>query len=114
MFKIYQIHEMSGEYEDYQDIIVGSYLYKERAEEVINTLRDEEDRRRARAIKCRECPIQGNNYDFYSIINEYCEDFKEERGTAFGEERLFCKNRYDSYFAYDNIYYEIQEAEVEE
>ena len=114
MFKIYQIHKISGEYEYYQDIIVGSYLRKERAEEVIKTLRDEEDRRRARAIKCRECPVQDHDCDFRSVINEYCEDFEEGRETAFGEDQLFCKNRYCSYPAYDDAYYEIQEVEVEQ
>ena len=29
--KIYQVHEYSGEYEYFQDRIVGSYLYKQRA-----------------------------------------------------------------------------------
>lgn len=28
MFKIYQIHELGGEYEDNFDNIVGSYLHK--------------------------------------------------------------------------------------
>ena len=28
MFKIYQIHERGGAYEDYFDYIVGSYLHK--------------------------------------------------------------------------------------
>lgn len=46
MFTIYQIHEMSGEYEDYRDTIVGSYLRKDRAEEVIKTLRDKEDEKK--------------------------------------------------------------------
>ena len=31
--KIYQLHEYSGEYEDFSDRIIGSYLRKERAEE---------------------------------------------------------------------------------
>ncbi len=30
---IYQIHKYSGQYEDFTDVIVGSYLKKERAEE---------------------------------------------------------------------------------
>lgn len=29
MFTIYQIHKMSGEYEDYLDTIIGSYLRRE-------------------------------------------------------------------------------------
>lgn len=114
MFTIYQIHEMSGEYEDYRDTIIGSYLRRERAEEVIKTLRDKEDKRKARAIKCRECPVQDHNCDFHSAINEYCEDFEEARETDYGEEQLFCKNEYYSYSAYDDVYYEIQKVEVEE
>ena len=114
MFTIYQIHKMSGEYEDYLDTIVGSYLRKE----VIKTLQDKEDRRRACAIKCRECPVQDYNryYDrnFRSVINEYCEDFEEEHELDYGEEQLFCKNEYYLYSAYDDAYYEIQEVEVEE
>lgn len=33
MFKIYQIHEQGGEYEDRFDNIVDSFLHKEREEE---------------------------------------------------------------------------------
>lgn len=47
MFKIYQIHKMSGEYEDYCDVIVGSYLHKEKAERELekfsNTLNASEE-----------------------------------------------------------------------
>lgn len=31
--KIYQLHEYKGEWEDFRDIIIGSYLRKQRAEE---------------------------------------------------------------------------------
>lgn len=33
MFKIYQIHERGGAYEDYFDYIVGSYLHKKKQNE---------------------------------------------------------------------------------
>ena len=118
MLTIYQIHKMFGEYEDYQDAIVGSYLRKERAEEVIKTLRDEEDKRRARALKCQNCPVYDYDHDydygFRSVINEYCEDFDEEYKLNDREEQLFCKNEYYSYSAYDDVYYEMQKVEVEE
>ena len=115
MFKIYQIHEMSGEYEDYRDTIIGSYLRKEKAEEVIKTLQDEEEERRARALKCQNCPVHDYDCNNYLVISEYCKDFDDvyERGDD-EEERLFCKNEYCSYPAYDNMYYEMQEVEVEE
>lgn len=114
MFTIYQIHEMSGSYEDYRDYIIGSYLREERAEEVLKNLRDEEDKRRARAQKCRECPIHDAECNLRSIIGEYCEDFDEWYELDEGEERMFCKNEYYSYSAYDDVYYEIQKVEVEE
>lgn len=115
MLTIYQIHEMSGDYEDYQDTIVGSYLRKERAEEVIKTLRDKEDKRRARALKCQNCPVHDYDCNNYLVISEYCEDFDDayEQGDD-GEEQLFCKNEYYSYSAYDDVYYEMQKVEVEE
>ena len=113
-FTIYQIHEISGEYEDYRDVIIGSYLRKERAEEVLKNLRDEEDKRRARAQKCRECPVREHDRELRSAINEYCEDFNEEYESDDGEEQLFCGNEYYSYSAYDDLYYEIEEVEVEE
>lgn len=113
-FPIYQIHEISGEYEDYRDTIVCSYLHKERAEEVLKTLRDEEDKRRARAQKCRECPVREHDHELCSAIREYCEDFDEEYELNDGEEQLFCGNEYYSYSAYDDIYYEVEKMEVEE
>ena len=114
MFTVYQIHKMSGEYEDYRDIIIGSYLRKERAEEVIKTLRDKEKERRERSLKCQNCPVHDYNCDFRSVINEYCEDFEEERELDDGEEQTFCKNEYYSYSSYDAVYYEIQKVDVEE
>lgn len=47
MFKIYQIHEMGGEYEDRFDNVVGSYLHKERAERELERLVDKENDRMA-------------------------------------------------------------------
>lgn len=45
MFKIYQIHEQGGEYEDRFDNVVGSYLHKERAERELERFVDEENDR---------------------------------------------------------------------
>ena len=114
MFTVYQIHKMSGECEDYLDTIIGSYLRKERAEEVIKTLRDKEKERRERSLKCQNCPVHDYNCDFRSVINEHCEDFEEERELDDGEEQTFCKNEYYLYSSYDAVYYEIQKVEVEE
>lgn len=115
MFTIYQIHEKGGEYEDCFDHIVGSYLRKERAEEAIKTLQDEEEKRRARALKCQNCPVHDCDCNNYLVISEYCEDFDDAyEQVDDGEEQLFCKNEYYSYSAYDDVYYEMKEVEVEE
>ena len=114
MFTVYQIHKMSGECEDYRDIIIGSYLRKERAEEVIKTLRDKEKESRERLLKCQNCPVHDYNCDFRSVINEYCEDFEEERELDDREQQTFCKNEYYLYSPYDAVYYEIQKVDVEE
>ena len=39
---IYQIHEYSGEYEDYRDIIMGSYSKKSDAEAQMEILEQQE------------------------------------------------------------------------
>lgn len=114
MFKIYQIHEMGGAYEESFDNVIGSYLRKKRAEEVLNNLRGDEDKRRARALKCQDCPVHDRGCTNRLIIGEYCEDFDDAYAQDDDGEYLFCKNEYCSYPAYDNRCYRIDEVEVEE
>lgn len=77
--KIYQIHETGGQYEDYFDYIVGTYLHKDKAEIDMQILIDKEELRRQEYEKCQSCPI-GNldlNVDtieaMRSICQEYCD-----------------------------------------
>ena len=51
--KIYQIHERGGEWEDYYDYIVSSYLSEEKAIAEKERLEKEQ----AEKIKCNECPL---------------------------------------------------------
>lgn len=114
MFKIYQIHEISGEYEDRLDNIIGSYFRKERAEEVLKILRDKEEERRVQALKCQNCPVHDRGCTNRLIIGKYCEDFDNAYAQDDDGKYLFCKNEYCSYPAYDDMYYKIDEVEVEE
>ena len=114
MFKIYQIHEMGGQYEESFDDVIGSYLRKERAEEVLKILRDKEDKRLEQALKCQDCPVHDRGCTNRLIIGEYCEAFDGAYTQDDDEGYLFCKNEYCSYPAYDNRYYRIDEVEVEE
>ena len=51
--KIYQIHKYGGDWEDYYDCIMASYLSKEKAVEEKKRLEKEE----VIATKCNSCPL---------------------------------------------------------
>lgn len=110
---IYQIHEYSGEYEDYRDYIVGSYLHKEKAIAKKEELQYAEAKKKAKSDHCYQCPINDEDIynDSFDIVlkrcSEYCRDAKitEDR---FGYD---CENYC---YSWDETTYEIKEVEVEE
>ena len=111
--KIYQIHEYSGEYEDYQDCIVGSYLNKEKAIAKKEEFQHTEDERWIKTKNCSLCPINDSdtmaeNFDIVvQICSEYCSSAKIT-DDCYGYN---CEN----YYCYwDKATYEIKEVEVEE
>lgn len=111
MFTIYQIHEISGEYEDYRDTIVGSYLHKERAERELKKFKNALNERRIYYHKCSDCPAQfGCLSDEIDKIRENYDCFAAE----FDDESLieFCKNAV--YSCDENASYDIEEADVDD
>lgn len=111
--KIYQLHEYSGEWEDFRDRIIGSYLRKERSEE-------EKDRAEARekeliehGNKCAYCPFLDFDdvfSDLTKLLSEYpdyCTKAKLEN-TEYG---INCENYYHKW---DEATFEVTEVEVEE
>lgn len=111
MFKIYQIHEQGGEYEDSYDYIVGSYLYRERAERELKKLNAASDANYADYKKCFNCPAQfGCSMDKVDEVRETCENFATEND----EESfiLFCRNAVCLYKY--NVRYIIEEIDVDE
>ena len=97
MFKIYQIHERGGTYEDRFDHIVGSYLHKEKAERELEKFNDALNERHARYQKCSNCSAQfGCSASEIDRIRERCDRFSaedEDDESFIG----FCKNSVCSY-----------------
>lgn len=121
-FKIYQIHEHSGEWEDYRDFIRGSYLSKEKAEAEKEKLEEEETKKR----KCNNCPLyfcetdcdlgcecntEKCNEHKVNQVKKHCDRFEPYtyKYDDESEDELGCKNYH--YKMYD-CRYEIEEVEV--
>ena len=110
---IYQLHEYSGEYEDYFDRIIGSYLRKERAEEEKAAAEKQEELNKEHANQCANCPYVDNwdRTDYDMLVDEmkkHC-DRGDIQFVDNGEP--ICKN-YHVYWDINS--FEIQEVEVEE
>ena len=105
-FKIYQIHEYGGQWEDRYDYIRASYLSKEKAEAEKERMEAEENHIRELSEKCHSCPL--NIYTEENIcIEEYCDEYKPYKYDDDDEE--FCEN---DAWNYEYSYFEIEEVEV--
>ena len=107
--KIYQIHKYEGEYEDYSDTIVSSYLDYNKALLEKERLEKEELILREKGRKCANCPhINGHwsrTKDLTDIHSDYCNEASLE-ATEYGIE---CNN----YFSHwDDVTFEIVEVDV--
>lgn len=109
--KIYQLHEYGGEWEDYHDYIIGTYLRKERAEEEKAKAEAKKKELIERSRKCNRCPFLVfpplDLNDLLDRHSDYCTEAKLEE-DAYGIE---CDNYYQYW---DENRYDIREVEVEE
>ncbi len=109
--KIYQLHKYGGEWEDSFDIIIGSYLRKERAEEEKAKVEAEENELIERCRKCNCCPFLEHLYanldNLMAKYSDYCSEAKLEDG----EWGISCENYYSHW---DEATFKIEEVEVEE
>ena len=113
--KIYQLHKYSGEYEDFSDKIIGSYLRKERAEEEKLKAEKSEKMKIEHGHKCSNCPFidcssTDPEYMIKKLLREhpdYCSDAKLIADGSYIE----CEN-YHLYL--DEATFEIKIEEVEE
>ena len=108
--KIYQLHKYGGEWEDYRDYIIGSYLHKERAEEEIIKVQDEEFQKQRLSKQCANCPYYTDdiedNQTLSDLMRQHC-DHSDIRCDDDSE--LFCKNFYLHWTDNDFV---IKEVEV--
>lgn len=109
--KIYQLHKYSGEWEDFCDRIIGSYLKKERAEEEKAAVELKEKELIKRSERCTNCPFLEDDFsninDLLSEYPDYCTEAKLVE-TDYGVE---CENYYSHW---DDSSFKIIEVEVEE
>ena len=110
--KIYQLHEYSGEYEDFRDYIIGSYLRKERAEEEKAKAEALEKEFQEQSKKCANCPFVCEDFSNLNGLlmkhPDYCEKAKGLEEYEFG---IYCDAQY---VHWDDATYKIKEVEVEE
>lgn len=108
---IYQLHKCSGEWEDYCDAIIGSYLREERAIEEKIKAETVEEELIARGSKCNRCPFIDevpDNFDELIVKHsDYCSDAKLIK-SDYG---IDCENYYSHW---DKATFYIKDVGVEE
>ena len=109
--KIYQLHECGGEWENYHDYIIGSYLRKERAEEEKVKAEVKEKELIEHSKRCINCPFLEEDFanlnDLMSEYSDYCNEAELEDGN-YG---IDCEN-YCVHYGENNFY--IEEVKVED
>lgn len=76
--KIYQIHEIRGQYTDYCDTIVGTYLNKETARRELFRLCRKVEESKKMAQRCSKCPWYLDD-QVPPVV--YCPGFSEDLDT---------------------------------
>ena len=111
--RIYQLHEYCGEWEDYRDLIRGSYLRRERAEEEKVKREAEQRELERRSDLCANCLFIGEDASvmekLLSKYPDYCD--KKEFYIDTYDNCIECENYY---LHYDKSTFNIKEVEVEE
>ena len=97
---IYQIHQETGEYEDFKDEIISSYLREDRAKEELEKLEEKAMILASEVRKCKAC-------DPYEFGNRCADYVKSEHSYYYHH----CKS---SKAYYDVPQYYIDVVEVEE
>ena len=109
--KIYQLHEYSGEWEDFRDNIIGFYLRKERAREEKIKAEAKEVELKNKSNDCLYCPFLDDTElsleNLLTLYPDYCTDAELEE-TKYG---INCENYFSKY---DDSTFKIIEIEVEE
>lgn len=109
--KIYQLYVYGGEYEDCFFRIVGSYLRKEKAEEVKLKMEAEEKELKKQEERCAACPfLMGEIHkleEFRGEWYDFCSEIKLEEFDG----SIYCSS---PCFNREELTFEIKEIEIEE
>lgn len=108
--KVYQIHEIGGQYENYYNDIVGSYECPNRMQQELERLIKNEQHLFEHGEKCAHCPITNGCKDMteaFSAVKDYCSEhnLKEYNG------HIYCNNYL---IVSDRLTYKADVIEVEE
>jgi hypothetical protein len=111
MIKIYQLHEYSGEYEDFTDRIIGSYLREDRAKEEKIKAETKERKLTEHGNRCINCPFLEEDFsNLNDLLQEY-PDYCDKVQLSESDYGIDCENYYSKW---DNSTFKIKEVEVEE
>ena len=101
--KIYQVIEFGGQYEDYYEAVIGTFLDKEKAIIEMNKKIEEQKCIESQYEMCYECEINKKR------LSKPC--FKHLFGEYMPFDRYYC---IDEVHFLDEIHYKIKEFEVRE
>lgn len=105
--KIYQVHRSGGEWEDYYNYIVASYLHEENAMRKKEELEEAQNKLIEQFKKCDEC------YSYYEDIGfEHCDKDCFIEGLDYEGETV-CKSDY-VYMHFEMESYSVQTVEIED
>lgn len=111
---IYQLHETSGEYNDYMDRIVGSYMRRERAEEEKAKREKELISKNSFISHCLFCFYRNSwyvdNVDNKKLIAKMAEYCDHSNIVVDEDGAVICKEYAGCNFDYSEFY--IEEVEV--
>lgn len=107
--KIYQVHRSGGEWEDYYNCIVASYLHEENAMKKKEELEEKQSKRIEQSKKCDEC----YSYYYKDIGFEHCDEECFVKGLDY-EGEIFCKNKDSVYMYLDMENYFVETIEIED
>jgi hypothetical protein len=106
---IYQLHKYGSEWEDAYDYIIGSYLYRVRAEDEMAKAIIQDKKDKELSYHCGNCPLVDDdspNDEVAKQCAKYCDKFKY---VKWGDNGFSCGN-YTTHW--DDVYFRIEEVEV--
>jgi hypothetical protein len=110
--EIYQVHQIGGEYEDYYDYIVGTYLHMEDAEKYKQKLLDKQQERIRRNDFCEKCPINKMTKRKWDNSKKKVLDYCKNSKIEYNNNEVWCENKYfGEYYGLVEVY-EIERVDV--